>query len=133
MQILPYTTSVTELQIGVASSKWKSVTSSANGFLFTQAVGTHFLMYTDNIGLISTDKVWFSCLELGFFGFSTSSKTSVSDPLAITTTDTAPALYTGGTPVGAGQRMLDDLKTDVTNLRTTLLNLTNALQSYNLV
>jgi hypothetical protein len=66
---------------------------------------------------------------LGFFGKgSVTNKTSVADPTAIQTTETAPSTYTS-----TAQNMLTHLKTDVTNLQTKLKSLLDALQSYNLV
>jgi len=69
-----------------------------------------------------------STCRVGFFGTSMTSKTSVSDPSAITATGTADTTYSSNEVT-----LINSLKTDVTNLRTTVLNLCNALQSYGLV
>lgn len=65
---------------------------------------------------------------LGFFGTTAVSRPVVADPSAVTTTETSGADYTSNE-----QDMLTHLKTDVTNLRATVLALTDALQALGLV
>jgi len=65
--------------------------------------------------------------SLGFFGTTPVSKTAVTDPSAIVTTGTADATYSANEVT-----MLNDLKTDVTNLRTKLASVIDQLQAYGL-
>ena len=67
-------------------------------------------------------------LKLGLFGTSPVVKTSVTDPSAIVTTETADATYSTNEV-----NMLNNLKTDVTNLQSKLTALIDALQSYGLI
>jgi len=66
--------------------------------------------------------------RIGFFGYSASSRTSVSSPNSIVTTQTASGSYGSNE-----QNMLNNLKQDVRNLRSTLYDLRDALNSYGLV
>jgi phage minor structural protein len=61
---------------------------------------------------------------LAFFGGTPVAKTSITDPSTI---------YTGSAPSTWSQTWGGNVKTDLDNLRTTLYNLINALQSYSLV
>jgi hypothetical protein len=65
---------------------------------------------------------------VGFFGTTPRSKSSVSDPSSISTTETADTTYSSNEVT-----MLGHLKTDVTNLQSKLTSLINALQGYGLV
>lgn len=67
-------------------------------------------------------------LKLGLFGTSPVVKTSVTDPSAVVTTETADATYSTNEV-----NMLNNLKTDVTNLQSKLTTLINTLQSYGLI
>jgi hypothetical protein len=67
-------------------------------------------------------------LRLAFFDAPLASQQSVNYPSNITTTQTAGPSYTY-----KEQEMLSTLKTDVTNLRSTLYNLVAALKKYGLV
>jgi hypothetical protein len=64
---------------------------------------------------------------VGFFGNAGIAKQTQASPSAIVTTDTAGATYTS-----AEQTMLAHLKTDVTNLRSTLDTLITNLKNHNL-
>lgn len=64
---------------------------------------------------------------VGFFSRTPSGKINVSDPSAIQTTQFAGSSYTSNE-----QTMLTRLKTDVTNLRSTVLAICDALQNYGL-
>lgn len=64
---------------------------------------------------------------IGFFGTAPIGKQNVSDLSSIKTTQTAPSTYDG-----TAQSMLNNLKTDVTNIRSTLLAVLNALRAYGL-
>ncbi len=66
--------------------------------------------------------------NVGFFGTTPTVKTSVTDPSAIVTTETAGTTYTTNE-----QNMLEHLKTDITNLHSKLAEIINALQSYGLI
>ncbi len=66
--------------------------------------------------------------QLAFFNTSLASKQSVNYPSNIATTQTAGPSYTY-----TEQNMLGNLKADVTNLRSTLYNLVEALKKYGLV
>lgn len=85
-----------------------------------------------NVSLSGTSstsvKVGGSGGTVGFFDSTGTTKTTVTDPSAVVTTATAGAAYTA-----TERGMLNNLKTDVTNLRTKLLALIDALQGYNLV
>lgn len=80
------------------------------------------------IAITNALSIYLNSTQIGFFGTATAAKTAVSDPSAIVTTETAGLTYTANE-----QTMLGHLKTDVTNLRSKLLGLCDALQSYNLV
>lgn len=62
---------------------------------------------------------------LSFFNGTPVSKTSVSDPNALTMPSSSPSTYTSSWG--------DQVRTDINNLRTTLLNFLNAMQAINLV
>lgn len=66
--------------------------------------------------------------NVGFFGDAGTGKTSVSNLGSMATTETADATYST-----TEQDMLNNLKTDVTSLRTKVDALIDALQGYNLV
>jgi len=66
--------------------------------------------------------------RLGFFSYSPASRTTVSQPSSIVTTQSAGSSYSSNE-----QNMLNNLKTDVINIRNALNNLRNALNSYGLV
>jgi len=66
--------------------------------------------------------------NVGFFGTTPVAKDAVADPAAITATGTADATYSANEVT-----LINALKADVTSLRTTLLELCNALQAYGLV
>lgn len=65
---------------------------------------------------------------IGFFGTGLQAQRSVSDPSAITTTETADTTYSSNEVT-----MLGHLKTDVTNLQSKLKALLDALQAYGLI
>lgn len=65
--------------------------------------------------------------KIGFFNTAPSVKVSVADPSAVATVETSGASYTSNE-----QTMLANLKTDVTNLRAKVLELTDMLQAYGL-
>lgn len=65
---------------------------------------------------------------LGFFGSDGATKTAVADMGALVTTETADSTYSANEV-----SMLNNLKADVTSLRTKLNQLLDALQSYNQV
>lgn len=65
---------------------------------------------------------------VSFFGGIPASKTSVTDPSSIVTTETADATYDANEV-----SMLNNLKTDVSNLNSKLTALIDALQSYGIV
>jgi hypothetical protein len=69
-----------------------------------------------------------SATKIGMFGTSPAKKTSVTDPSAVVTTETADATYSTNEV-----NMLNNLKTDVTNLQSKLTALIDALQSYGLI
>jgi hypothetical protein len=66
--------------------------------------------------------------KLGFFGLAPISQVSVTAPIAITTTQTAGAIYTANE-----QTMITNLKADITNLRSTVASLRTALRNYGLL
>lgn len=80
------------------------------------------------IGSNGTTNITLTSSTLGFFGGSAASKSTVSDPAAITATGTADATYSANEVT-----LINALKADVGNLRTTLLAVCDALQSYGLI
>lgn len=92
--------------------------TSSNASRGTMTLGTS----TDEVKVASATG------SVGFFGAAGVTKTAVADPAALATSETADAAYDA-----TEQSMLNNLKTDVTALRTTLLDLVNALQALGLV
>lgn len=72
-------------------------------------------------------KIGGSTSQIAFFGATPVAKTSVADMGALSTIETAGATYTA-----TEQTMLNNLKADVTALRTKLNTLLDALQGYNI-
>lgn len=80
----------------------------------------------NNFGIIINSQSYGTRLDgkIGFFGATPTTKTSVTDPSSITT---------GSAPSAWSQSWGSQVKTDLDNLRSKLLSLVDALQSYGLV
>lgn len=97
---------------------------------FLSAVGAlweNVTLVANTLFSISAPTVDIDCTNLGFYGVTPVVQQSTPDPAAIVTTETAGATYTSNE-----QDMLDNLKTDVTNLKAELKAATDALQAYGL-
>jgi len=92
-----------------------------------KALTNTFLYYSGASNVTVGQGNWEFAGNIGFFGATPVTKTSILDPLATTVSGTASDIY------GSSEAdMINDLRDDVRNLRTKVLELTNLLQSYGL-